>query len=72
MTPYDFEMTTECEFIGGPVDGLRLRIYNTEVICAFREYLRKVVTVKSCGVTEEQSPIYNRTSENRFKFIGYR
>jgi hypothetical protein len=72
MTPWDYEMTTECEFIGGPVDGLKARINKIRSLCAFMEYTRKVVTVKSCGVEVVQVPFYNRVNKKRFQFIGYR
>ena len=72
MTPMDYGTTSDCEFIGGPVDGLAMRIENSKVHCRFVSNSKVVETVKSCGVSEVKVPFYVRTNDRRFRFVGYR
>ena len=72
MTPMEYGTTTDCEFVGGPVDGLAMRISNNKEACIFTAYARSVVTVKSCGVKVIQTPYYKRINDRRFAFVGYR
>lgn len=72
MTPMEYGTTTACELIGGPLDGLSIRIDDCRGLVAFMAHSIHVETVKSCGVPTIKTPFYERTKENRFKFVGYR
>lgn len=77
MTPsdhgkLDIANTTECEFFGGPMDGLEMRIYKERDSYVFACNPREVITPKSCGMPVIQLPIYTRINDKRFDFVGYR
>lgn len=72
MTPYDYAMSRECEFIGGPIDGMIMPVANTTGMYKIPCLSHEVIGVKDCGVPRSVSPHYNRINDRRFQFVGYR
>jgi hypothetical protein len=72
MTPFDYAGAKDCEFFGGPVDGLVMRVKNSTGQEVFSLYAHEVTGVKDCGVPRSVAPHYNRINDRRFQFVGYR